>query len=142
MSEKVGSDIKRLWISMTSYTIDFESMEIWTIIQNPESFYVGSDSFQQWFQKWNGSGLNSLNYENFELNSILGFNDEQNELNNSIKNAAHKLTGKLEKIKDQIKKEEDQIKKNKESMTTEHRIKKSMVRISITFLIENVRGLY
>jgi len=70
----------------------------------------------------------TLNYENFELNWILGFNDEQNELNNRIKNAAHKLTVKLEKIKDQIKKEENQIKKNKASMTTEHRIKKTMVR--------------
>ena len=63
----------------------------------------------------------------FRLNFILGFNDEQNELNTSIKNAAHKLTVKLEKIK-------DQINKNKESMTTEHRIKKSMVRIWIMII--------
>ena len=74
----------------------------------------------------------TLNNEYFQWNFILGFNDEQNELNNSIKTAAHKLTVKLEKIKDQIKKEENQMKKNKESMTTEHRIKKSMVGISIT----------
>ena len=72
------------------------------------------------------------------MNWILGFNDEQNELNTSIKNAAHKLTVKLEKIKDQIKKERETQERMKLPMTTEHRIKKTMVRISMAFHNENV----
>ena len=38
-------------------SINFETIEIWLIIQNPESFYVGSDFFRQWFQKRNEFGL-------------------------------------------------------------------------------------
>ena len=56
MSEKVGS-IERPWISMLSYSIDFKSIRIWFMIQNQKSFYVGSDYFRQWLQKWNGLSL-------------------------------------------------------------------------------------
>ena len=38
-------------------SINFETIEIWLIFQNPESFYVGSDFFRQWFQKRNEFGL-------------------------------------------------------------------------------------
>ena len=41
---------------------DFEAIEEWVIIQNSESFFVGSDSFRQWFQKWIGSGNSRLEY--------------------------------------------------------------------------------
>ena len=58
MSENVGSVIERLWNSMTSHSIDFETIQIWVIIENSESWYAGSESFRQWFQKkWIGSEL-------------------------------------------------------------------------------------
>ena len=46
ISEKVGSDMERLWIWMTSSSIDFESRN-----SISESFYIGSVSFRYWFQK-------------------------------------------------------------------------------------------
>ena len=50
MSEKIGFDIERLWNSMTSCSIDFQAIEICVIIKDPESFYVGADRLQHWFQ--------------------------------------------------------------------------------------------
>ena len=48
MSERVGSDIQRLWIWMMNFMIDSKSIHD----SNSESF-----SFRQWFLKWIGSGL-------------------------------------------------------------------------------------
>ena len=55
MSEKVGSDMKRLWIWMMNFWIESKSIEY----LNSESFYVSSDFFRHCFEKmkWLGPGL-------------------------------------------------------------------------------------
>ena len=54
MSERDGSDIKRLWIWIFNrFWVDQETNHYIS-----EPLYVGSDSFRHWFQKYNGFGLN------------------------------------------------------------------------------------
>jgi len=50
MSERVGSNIERLWILITD-SINFETIQTWVNTQNPESFYIGSEPFRHCFQK-------------------------------------------------------------------------------------------
>ena len=67
LSERVGSDIERLWIlNDYSFLCWLKIDWIWRHWIS-ESFYVGSDLFRQWFQKWNGLRLDYPKMLFFEL---------------------------------------------------------------------------
>ena len=53
MSEKLGSDLRRLWNWIMNFKIDSKSIKD----SNPESLYVVSDPFRHWFQKYNDLSL-------------------------------------------------------------------------------------
>ena len=57
-NKRIRNTYRTLWIWMAS--IDFESTILYLEIHHSisESFYVESDSFRHWFQKYNDFGLN------------------------------------------------------------------------------------